>query len=162
MGITIRPMTDEEYRIFYQWSVEHHAKELMEQLRKSEEEALGEAGEEVQGMLPGGLATANHFLMTIVEESKETAGFIWTIHEEYEGRKQCFICDFAIWESMRRKGYGAAALALAEKQAGEAGCRESVLFVSDDNEAAKALYRKCGYRVLRPEGYGKFMIKDIL
>ena len=162
MSATIRKMTKEEFEDFYAWSVEHHAKELIEELHMSQDEAIKQTIAEVAKMLPDGLNTKHNYLMTIVEEySKETAGFIWTIHEETEGRKQSFICDFAIWESRRRKGYGAAALRLVENQAAEAGCVESVLFVKDDNTAAKALYRKCGYQVLRQHGYGKYMIKQL-
>ncbi len=160
MSVTIRKMTEEEYKVFCQWSIEHQAKELMEELHMSQEEAIKETIAEVSEMLPDGLHTQNNYLMTIVAEN-EAAGFIWTIHEETEGRKQSFLCDFAIWELKRRKGYGAAALYLEEKDAAAAGCRESVLFVADRNDAARALYEKCGYRVLRQEGRGKYMIKKL-
>lgn len=53
------------------------------------------------------------------------------------------------------------ALAMAEKDAMEAGCREVVLFVTDRNTAAKALYEKSGYRVLRQAGYGKYLSKHL-
>lgn len=162
MPVKIRSMTDSEFEIFRQWSVENHAKELMEERGISEEAAMKEAAEEVAGMLPEGLRTEHHFLMTIVGgESKESAGFLWTIHEETAGRKQSFLCDFAVWEPKRRKGYGAAALNLMERNAAELGCRESVLFVADHNTAARALYEKCGYRILRQAGCGKYMIKEL-
>lgn len=162
MSVMIRKMTDAEYETFYRWSIENHAKELMEELQMSQEEAIRETKKEVAQMLPDGVGTENHFLMSIVETGcEETAGFIWTIHEETNGRKQSFICDFAIWESKRRKGYAAKALYLTEKTAAEAGCRESVLFVSDENRAARALYQKCGYQVLRQERYGKYMVKQL-
>ena len=113
-------------------------------------------------MLPHGLNTVEHYLMTIVEEdTRENLGFIWTLREETERGKQSFLCDFAIWEARRRKGYGTAALALAEKQAGTAGCRESVLFVAEGNTGAMALYQKAGYRILRQEAYGYYMIKQL-
>ena len=125
-----------------------------------EEEAMKETIAEVAGMLPDGFNTEHNDLLTIVAED-ENVGFIWTVHEEAEGRKQSFVCDFAIWESKRRKGYGAAALRLAEKNAAQAGCQNSVLFVRDDNHAARALYEKCGYQDLRHESYGRFMVKQL-
>lgn len=162
MGIKIRRMTNSEFENFYQWSIENHAKELMEELLISQEEAIKEAIEEVAQMLPDGLNTQHNHLISIVEEdSGEVAGFIWTIHEETEGRKQSFVCDFAIWESKRRKGYATATLRLVEKAEAEAGCQESVLFVADRNDAAKALYQKCGYQLLRQESYGKYLIKQL-
>ena len=155
-------MTNDEFETFHKWSVEHQAKELMEELRISQEEAISETIKEVAEMLPDGIDTPHNYFTTIVDsDSDENIGFVWTRHEVTEGRKQSFICDFAIWESKRRKGYASAALRLAENQAAEAGCVESVLFVKDNNTAATALYRKCGYQVLRQHGYGKYMIKQL-
>ena len=162
MSVTIRAMTSDEFRYFYQWSIEQQAKELMKERHISYEAALQAAAKEVDEMLPDGLYTTQNFLMTIMEAScGESAGFLWTLHEYTAGKKQSFLCDFAIWESKRRRGYGAAALQLMEKQAIDAGCQESVLFVSDDNAAARALYEKCGYRVLRQSGCGKYMTKPL-
>ena len=161
MSVAIRKMTYEEFGQFYQWSVEQQAKELMEELHIAWEDAMKSAIAEISEMLPDGFHTKRHQLMTVVAED-ENAGFIWTLHEETNGRMQSFICDFAIWESQRRRGYGSAALYLAEKQAAEFGCRESVLFVKDNNAAAIALYQKAGYRVLRQAGCGMYMIKQLL
>jgi ribosomal protein S18 acetylase RimI-like enzyme len=162
MAVLIRPMTQSEFETFYRWSIAHQIEERMGQQHMSRDEATKETVAEVAEMLPAGLQTANHHLMSIMEaDSKEIVGFIWTIHEETIGRRQSFLCDFAIWESMRRKGYGKEALYLMEKNAAEAGCQESVLFVANGNIAAQALYKKCGYRVLRQESYGKYMIKKL-
>jgi len=81
--------------------------------------------------------------------------------EETAGKKQSFVCDFVLWESKRRKGYATETLRLAERNAVEAGCQESVLFVAESNDAARALYEKCGYQILRQAGYGKYMIKQL-
>ena len=163
MSVTIRNMTDDEYEYFYRWSVEHQAADLAEELQIPLEEALRETIDEISGMLPDGPHTAHNHLMSILEpDSDETVGFIWTIHEETAGRKQSFLCDFAIWESKRRKGYAAEALLLAEQDAAAAGCAESVLFAADRNIAAKALYQKCGYQVLRRKDYGCYMIKQLI
>lgn len=161
MSAIIRKMTKGEFASFYQWSIENYAKELMDERHISYEKAMKAAEEEVAQMLPDGMHTEHNHFATIVADD-ENAGFIWTIHEKSEGRKQCFICDFTVWESMRRKGYASTALYLTEKNAAEAGCRESVLFVREDNTAARALYQKCGYQVLRQAGYGKYMIKQLL
>jgi len=155
-------MTNDEFEIFYQWSIEHHANDLIEECHMSQEAAMKETKKEVAQMLPEGLNTEHNYLMTIKEKgSKEFIGFIWTIHEETEGRKQSFLCDFVIWESKRRKGYATATLCLVEKHAAQAGCQESVLFVADKNFAARALFKKCGYQFLRQENYGKYMVKQL-
>ena len=162
MSVTIRAMTPDEFRHFYQWSIEQQAAELMKERHISYKAAIQTAAKEVDEMLPEGLHTKHNYLMTITEAPRgESAGFLWTLHEYTAGKKQSFLCDFAIWESKRRRGYGAAALYLMEKQAIDAGCQEIVLFVSDDNTVARALYEKYGYRVLRQSGCGKYMMKPL-
>lgn len=160
MPITIRNMTQQAYDAFYRWSVEQHTAELMEQKCIPWKEASKEASEELSGMLPDGLQTEHNYLMTIVSGEK-SIGYIWTLHEETDGKKQSFLCDFAIREDKRRKGYGTEALRLMEKQAADAGCVESILFVADRNAEARMLYEKSDYRVLRQAGYGKYMIKEL-
>ena len=162
MPVKIRNMSKEEFDIFYQWSIEHNVAELMEERGLSRDTALKETKEEVSQMLPKGLDTEHHHLLSIVEtDCEKVVGFLWTIHEETNGRQQCFICDFAIWESERRKGYATKALLLTEITAAEAGCQECVLFVADRNLAAKALYEKLGYKCLRRQDYGSYMIKQL-
>ena len=160
MPITIRNMTQQAYDAFYRWSVKQHTAELMEQKCLPCKEASKEASKELAGMLPDGLNTGNNFLMSIVN-GDEMIGFIWTLHEETNGKKQCFLCDFAIWEEYRRKGYAAQALRLMEKEAIHAGCQECVLYVADRNLAARALYEKCSYKLLRQAGSGKYMRKEL-
>lgn len=161
MAVTIRKMTDDEFEKFYGWSIQNHAKELTEELQISYDAARAQAQQEVAGMLPDGLETADNHLMTIAADG-ETVGFIWTLHEEFQGKKQSFLCDFAIWEDKRRKGYGQAALLLAEQREKADGCVESVLFVADDNAAAIALYGKNGYQAIRQKDHGKFMRKPLV
>ena len=162
MGVELRTMTPEEFDVFYRWSMEHHVLELMEEENLSRDAAIRAAAEELTQMLPRGLATPHQQLMTIEESDGGAVGFLWTLHEETEGRRQSFLCDFAIWDHCRRKGYATAALALMEQRAAEDGCQESVLFVADRNTAARALYEKCGYRVLRKYANGVFMIRMLV
>ena len=161
MSIELRTMTPEEFEIFYRWSLEQHVQELMEEENLSRDAAIREAEAELTQMLPRGLDTPHQQLMTIAETDGGAVGFLWSLHEETEGRSQSFLCDFAIWEHCRRKGYATAALVLMEQRAAAAGCLESVLFVADRNTAASALYEKNGYRVLRKSSYGTYMIKQI-
>ena len=149
MSVTIRKMTHEEYEQFYEWSVQNNPAELVEQARK-----------EIADMLPNGLETENNQLMTIVADG-ENVGFLWTLYEKTDGKRQSFLCDLAVWEQSRRKGYGRAALCLEEENAKAAGCVESVLFVADDNTAARAFYETCGYQILRRKDYGQYMIKQL-
>lgn len=153
-------MTPGEFDFFYQWSAQQQARELMEELGLSPEEAHKTASKEIAEMLPNGLYTEHNNLMTVVADG-ENAGFIWTLCEEADGQKQAFLCDFALWENYRRKGYAKIALSFAEQSAAKAGCEKIVLFVRDSNIAARTLYEKCGYQPLRQKGYGIFMAKPL-
>ena len=57
MFVKLRRMTNEEFESFYGWSIEHQAKELMEELHISQEEAISETVKEVAEMLPNGIDT---------------------------------------------------------------------------------------------------------
>lgn len=162
MSVKLRKMTNEEFEFFRRFSIEQNVAELVERRNISHKDAAEQTVAEISSMLPDGADSRDNFLMSIIDQkSGENVGFIWTLHEDTEGRKQSFICDFAVWESFRRKGYATLALQLAEKQAFESGCLESVLFVSNDNEVAFRLYEKSGYTVVRQANHGKYMIKQL-
>ncbi len=162
MAVVLKPMTAEEYAEFYKTSFENHVKELMEEESLPREKAEKETAAELSQMLPDGKETAGSFLLTIHRTpAPAPVGYIWTIHEETDGIKQSFLCDFLVYEECRRRGYAEESLRLIEKAEAEAGCEESVLFVKNSNPAAEELYKKCGYRFLRDENYGKYMKKRL-
>lgn len=158
--VTLEPMAPAEYARFWEDSFLHHARELMDQEGLSAEQAQEDARKELEEMLPAGLDTLDNFLMTIRTEG-QNVGFLWFLTEWHQGTKQSFLCDFAITPVERRKGYGLSALKKWESAARSLNCRECVLFVSDDNEAAKALYSKCGFSLLRKHSYGEFRKKSL-
>ena len=160
MSVILRNMTAAEFAAFCDYSIQDRARELMQAGAFPHEQAMAEAQKEIAGLLPDGLHTERHQLMTI-EEERTPVGFLWTLHEETNGQKQSFLCDFVIHAAYRRKGYATAALHAMEQAAAQAGCQESVLFVADANDAANALYEKCGYRFLRQLDDGKYMIKPL-
>ena len=160
MSVRIRRMTGREYEVFHRWSVDHQAKELVEEMKIPEDRAMAEAEKEIEEMLPQGRNTENSHLMTVMADD-ENVGFIWFLYEETEGKRQCFLCDLAIWEKYRQKGFGQIAVHLMEEKAGKDGLQECMLFVRNDNQEAVKLYEKCGYHVLREHGYGRYMNKTL-
>lgn len=162
MPVILRRMTDAEFETFCAYSVQDRKRELMQQNHLTPEAALAEAQKELAEMLPDGIHTEHHSLMTVDDaQSNVAVGFLWIIHEETDGKRQSFLCDFVIHAEYRRKGYAAAALHAMEQMAKGTGCEESVLFVANTNAAANALYEKCGYRFLRQMDDGKYMIKQL-
>ena len=162
MSVTMRTMTEEEFDIFRSCSIASQAEERMKEYMCFLVAATNEAEAEFAQLLPEGLRTPNHTLMVIHDGvNKELVGYLWTLYEVTEGKKQSFLCDFIILESKRRQGYGTAALQCMEEKATEDGCQESVLFVSDRNEIAKQLYQKCGYQSFRMMIDGAYMKKQL-
>ena len=160
--IELNKMTEDEFRMIMNISAGSHINELMKEEGLSYEDAVKETENELAEMLPDGIDTKDNYLMTIKRTSdNKTVGFIWTLHEYNEDVKQSFICDFLIYETYRRQGYGTEALFSAEKYAKENGCAESVLFVNESNIPAVMLYEKCGYTELRKHTYGKYMKKAL-
>ncbi len=162
MNIRLRTMTAREYGDFLTYSKIHHADELMKEINLTADEALQETEKELKEMLPDGLDTKDNHLMVIEEMADQRiVGFIWYLSEWTGGVKQVFLCDFVIYEPERRKGYATAALGEMEKHAKTHGCEESVLFVANDNAAARNLYAKCGYVFLKKDDYGNFLKKQL-
>jgi predicted acetyltransferase len=158
-----RKMTIAEYDIFYEWSIKNHIRELIKENNISEEDALSQTKQELREMLPSGLFTDSNFLMTIKDSSSEkNVGFIWYLFEVVNEVQQCFLCDFMINESERRKGYATESILLMEKNAIQSGCKESVLFVGNENDVAHKLYTNCGYFFLRNLDDGKYLKKVII
>lgn len=159
MQITLKPMTSSAFTDFWEKSLTHHAAELVREEGYSPSDARGVAEAELLDMLPQGQVTAGQFLYSIWTGS-EIVGYLWFLTEETQGRIQAFLCDFTIFPSFRRKGYGRKAVEVFLAIAASLGCCECVLFVSDSNKPAKALYHACGYSALRRHNYGYYMIKQ--
>lgn len=163
MKMQLRTMTAAEYNDFFEYSRKHHADELMRELRMSPEEAMAETEKELQEMLTDGRNTKDHYFMVIENAADgRNVGSVWFLSEQTDGVRQVFLCDFVIWEQERRKGCATAALQETETYAKSNGWQECVLFVANDNTAARHLYAKCGYRFLKNGDYGMFLMKKLL
>lgn len=160
MAVILEKMSEEEYSKFYKISFETQVEELIREENLSRNDAENETKKELEEMLPLGIDTNDNFLLSIKNDDN-VIGYIWFLTEYNEDIKQSFLCDFMIFEEYRGKGYAKEALVEMEKMAADMMCKESVLFVADENIIAQRLYSKCGYQVLRKHNYGQFMKKEI-
>ena len=104
--VKLEIMNEDEYNAYISLSTEEHINELVEEENLSLEEANEAAKNDLLDMLPEGLYTDSNYIMKIVDDSmKQTVGFIWTLHEFHEGKKQSFICELGIYDQYRRNGY---------------------------------------------------------
>lgn len=160
MSVTLSRMSETEYSEFYRMSFENHVEELIRKENLLIDEAERETRAELDEMLPLGLDTPDNYLLSVGLQDI-AVGYIWFLTELVDGVRQAFICDFLIYENYRGRGYGQSALSQMEKKASELMCSESILFVEEDNTAARKLYSKCGYNMVRRHNYGYFMKKPI-
>lgn len=160
MGIRLREMSEEEFKVFFENSILDYANDLMKSSDITMEEARIQAQGEFAEMLPDGVDTKDNLLRIIVEADEEKAvGVIWYLIEMTDGVKQVFLSDFSIKEEERRKGYASAALMEMERDAQRNGCVESIIYVWRHNVAGINLYTKCGYAVFREMDDGMYMKK---
>ena len=155
MSVFLRDMRPNELSAFRNYSICDYASELMNTQAISPEAALAQAGKEFDELLPGSY-------LKIIEHESRPVGVLWYLTEETDGVQHAFLNDFVIVPEHRRKGYASASLTALAQEAQIQGCTEIRLYVSDDNHAAKALYERCGFQLLRPFGDGAYLHKTII
>lgn len=162
MEVQFREMSEEEFKIFYENSINDYVNDLMKSSDITMEEAFAEAKREFAEMLPNGLATKDNALRIIVDAAEEKAvGVIWYLFEMTDDIKQVFLSDFIIKEEERRKGYASVALTEMERDAQRNGCAESIIYVWKHNSPGINLYTKGGYVTFRELDDGMYMKKRI-
>lgn len=162
MEVQLREMSEEEFKIFFEYSINDYVNDLIKSSAITMEEALAEAKREFAEMLPNGLSTQDNVLRIIVNAAEEKAvGIIWYLFETTDGIKQVFLSDFIIKEEERRKGYVSAALAEMERDARRNDCAESIIYVWKHNPPGINLYTKCGYVTFRESDDGMYVKKRI-
>jgi len=128
--------------------------------------------EEASGLSPWGweayhreLAAALDVIMLValtdgaLEEDRRIAGFIVARLIATE----LHINNIGVRRSLRRSGIGTHLLAHALSWARRNGAKQALLEVRDGNEAAQALYRKCGFEVVgRRRRYYRAPVEDAL
>lgn len=160
--VQFREMSGEEFKIFFENSINDYANDLIKSSDLTMEEASAEAKREFTEMLPNGLGTKDNALRNIVDAAEEkTVGVIWYLFEMTDDIKQVFLSDFIINEEERRKGYASAALTEMERDARRNGCAESIIYVWKHNLPGISLYTKCGYVTFRELDDGMYMKKRI-
>jgi len=154
MSVRLRAMHPNELAVFRNYSIGDYAGDLMNTQAISPEAALAQAGQEFDGLMPGSF-------LRIIEADGCAVGVVWYLTEETDGIRHAFLNDFVIAPEHRRKGYASAALTALAQEVKAQGCTEIRLYVSGENHAARALYERCGYHMLRPADAGAYLFREI-
>lgn len=110
------------------------------------EEALKNASEQFDKLVPNGNATPGQSFFDVVEtNSGESIGFLWLGFQTRFGRKVASINDITIASANRGKGFGKALMKLVEDEARRCAAVRIRLHVFNSNQVAKNLYLAMGF-----------------
>ena len=106
--VSLRAMTDDEYRAYQRRSFEEYVEERARSLRTPVEEERGVARRQIDGLLKDGLDTPGHHFWHVVTEEGRVVGDLWAQVDEQLGR--AFIFDIWLAPEHRGRGLGAQTL----------------------------------------------------
>ena len=139
MALQLRPMQDEAFAAWLPHLREEYAHELVRDYGMSLEQARTEAAERIDGDPPAG-----HFVF-VLEADGEPVGHLWLVERRDMYEPTLVVYDVDVDEPHRGRGYGRAAMFLAEEEARRRGLTRVYLRVGARNEVARNLYRSLGY-----------------
>jgi ribosomal protein S18 acetylase RimI-like enzyme len=137
-------MTPEEFPAFVAASKAGYAHDIEVHGGQTQEAAQQKAEADFPAVLPLGLATPGHFTF-VVEANGEPVGRLWLAERQLGGRRVLYVYDVSIDPEQQGRGYGRAAMRLAEDEARTLGIDRIELNVFGGNDVARGLYRSMGY-----------------
>lgn len=148
MPVSVRPMTDDEFARMRAKTVSHYAAENVRAGRWTAEVAEAKSAEQLDELLPAGLATPGQVFLVAEDEQGAFVGHVWVeVADPRSERPGAWIFDIEVVEGRRGEGFGRDLLAAAERAAAEAGAPTIGLNVFGHNTVAVTLYEKSGYSV---------------
>ena len=142
MGVRLRPLREDEFEDWLNRSREEYAQEMVEHGGFPETEAREKAHDDFAGLLGDGLRTAGQTVLALEDDaSGERVGHLWLT----ERRGALGVLDVYVEDGLRGRGYGRAAMLLAEDEARRRGFERINLNVFAGNAIARSLYTSLGY-----------------
>jgi GNAT superfamily N-acetyltransferase len=144
--VALRPMTEAEYGPYIAHLREDYAQERAKSGETPIEEERESSNKQIDGLIPQGLATPDHYFWTVMDEGGVGIGSLWVFVDPAKGR--AFIYDIALAEERRGKGYGRQTLQVLESAVRPMGVRRIALNVFGKNAVARHLHDTVGYYVV--------------
>lgn len=107
-------------------------------------EAEANADYAFERSFPGGRPAPGHLVGRVVAPGVGPVGDLWVGPHDAD-RHRWWVWDVVVYEEFRHRGFGRAAMLLAERLAAEAGATSIGLNVFAYNEVARHLYGSLGY-----------------
>ncbi|MEO8273188.1 MAG: GNAT family N-acetyltransferase [Chloroflexota bacterium] len=141
----LEPMTQARYDAWLTATIREYAAEKVASGNYAEEGSLERSKAEFDALLPQGLKTEGHEILSMVDDEGADVGYVWFTIEDRPVGRVVFIYDIAVDLEFRRRGHAQAALAHVESYARDHACVGVMLHVFGSNEGARQLYGKAGY-----------------
>lgn len=142
--VRLRPMRPDEYPAFIAASKTGYAYDMVVHGGMLPAAAEKKSHDDHATILPDGLGTPGHSIF-VVEAEGEAVGHLWVAERGTPERRTLFVYGVEIDEAHRGRGFGRAAMLLAEGEAGARGIGRVELNVFGGNDVARGLYRSLGY-----------------
>ena len=94
---------------------------------------------------PAGAPSTDNAVFDLVDDTDDVVGYLWIGRDNSGDNTSWWVWDVLVESEHRGKGFGKAAMQLAEDYARAAGARTLGLSVFGFNAAARGLYESAGY-----------------
>jgi ribosomal protein S18 acetylase RimI-like enzyme len=144
MGVQLRPMLDDEFAAWLPRMRDDYGQAMIDDAGILPESAREKAAADVEQLFPGERPSLDQFVF-VIDADGEAAGELWLAERDDMGRRALFIYDIHVHAAYRGRGYGKAAMLLAEEEARRRGIHRIALNVFGRNTVARGLYLSLGY-----------------
>ena len=145
MSVELRPMRDDEFAAWLPQMQDSYAQAMADDGGFAADAAAEKAAADIAHLFPDGGPSADQ-LVFVLEADGEPVGELWLAERADMSNHPClFVYDVHVEEAHQGRGYGKAAMLLAEDEARRRGIGRVGLNVFGRNEVARGLYRSLGY-----------------
>jgi ribosomal protein S18 acetylase RimI-like enzyme len=143
MGVRLRPLREDEFEDWLGRTRDGYVRGMVEDGDFPEPEAREKAWDDFATLFVDGFRTAGHAVFALEDDSSgERVGSLWLGERPHA----LAVYDVYVEEGLRGRGYGRAAMLLAEDEARRRGFDQIVLNVFAGNVVARSLYESLGYQ----------------
>ena len=145
-NVTLIEMDEASFREYRSHLARDYAADKVRSGVWSADEAEDRAAKELDGLLPDGALSRDHYLYSVRDESVPAeVGMVWVSPRDSGAGRALWIYDIIVHDKFRRRGYATRMLNQVEYKARELGAGRVELHVFGHNQGARALYEKLGY-----------------
>ena len=141
--IILAPMSASQLRPWFEASEKEYYNDLI-RAGASPEQADEKVSHSFEEHFPGGVPAPGHHVFDVLTDGAPV-GYVWIGPQTNGDPQDWWLWDIAIDDQHRGRGFGRAAMELAEAEVKARGARSLGLKVFGFNAAARSLYESLGY-----------------